>query len=246
MRVGIEIEFTGVKREEVANLLAYCWATKAELLVLSATDGSVITRYRITDDWGWQWLIVRDRSITPSRPLRTAGDDDEFMCELVTPVLDTLNPIHLKRLEDVIFKIVTIGGVVNESCGLHIHVDWQGLQWADKLFRRMFERQNNLATDLHIPMKRKEKYCKLYSDKFIESYLAHGEWKDTEDWESFFYDRLTHGEDRMDEHNPVRYYILNMGSKHRQNTIEFRPFNSTLDMACVLHYLLMVEDFCAV
>lgn len=242
MKVGIEIEFTGVARETVAERLSVLFNGSYELVEFFKADGN-ITRYRITDDCGHQWYIMKDRSIQVEN-IDDAISFEEFMCEFVTPVLDTKDHFMMNRFDKAIESIIQLGAVVNLSCGLHIHVDMHDLQWADKLFRRVFDNQNNLAAVLHIPMRRKEKYCKLYPEWFVNEYLEHSEFKSLDEWEAFFYDKLAFGEDRDDAHNSVRYYILNMNSIHKQNTIEFRPFNSTLSRDLIYSYLFIVEQIC--
>lgn len=128
-KLGIEIEFTGVRRIEVVKVLENFFNTVAEEVVSETTDDKY-KYHRVTDMNGETWLVVRDRSIKAEKYLdsdlaedrftRVRIEDTEYMCELVTPPLTSKS---LPLLFSVVDIIRSIGGLTNNSCGIHIHVD---------------------------------------------------------------------------------------------------------------------------
>lgn len=244
MRVGIEIEFTGVTVYTATKSLARHWGTTYESTSFMRSDGPKPI-FVIPDKFGNIWRTMRDSSIRAAK-IDGIQNLTEYACEITTPVLDTENKQDMDLLKEAMDHLRGIGGVVNDSCGIHIHVDMQDLAWVDKVFKKVFMHQNSIASTLHIPMYRMEKYCKLYPEWFTRLYVARSPFKSLEEWESFFYEFLTGGEDINDAHNPIRYYVVNMNSIHVRNTLEFRPFNSSLDYADMLDYIKMVDWFCAV
>lgn len=244
MRIGLEIEFTGNTRVAVAKALAELWDTKYEEVVVWKDDSERL-RHVLYDPYGAMWKIVRDKSIKVEPDNITKDNDDYkyYQCELVCPILDSDRRITRTRLREVLEIVKGLGCKTNLSCGIHIHIDMLGLEWVDKLFRRVFDNQKDLASYLHIPLVRKEKYCILYPDWFIDEYKAHGKFNSLEEWKEFFFSRLSKGVSIDHERNPARYYIVNMHSLHTFNTIEFRPFNSTLDIDTLCEYINLVERF---
>lgn len=247
MNIGIEIEFTGVKRENVANSLAKMWRTNVEKYVVQSYDKRDITRYKVKDLKGEYWELVIDHSIRPSCSYNHITlDYDEYMCELVSPVLDSE---HLNMLEMALSKICEIGGVVNETCGVHLHLDCPDSgEKLYSIFNTICSQQEQLLSKFGVPYNRLGRYCKLYSPQFIEGIrLLHSTIVKSkgvfsiEDMQNYLYKELGEGTDRNNPRNPARYYIFNMDSIHKQNTIEFRWFNSTLSIIIIYTYILQAS-----
>ena len=244
VRAGIEIEFTGVNRKYLARYLVnegYFVESREEIHIVA---GSERTRIRMRDKRDKDWYLVVDKSIAPVITSRLSGDyDTDYMCELVSPVLE--GGKDWKFLFNVLREIEFLGGVVNETCGIHIHVD--APEDTDKLkrvFTKLLSSQEKIEEKLNIQEYRLNKYTKVYPKEFCQEFSKkNSNIKTKEDLLEFVYSRLGEGVSRDDEKNPARYYMLNMDSIHKRNTIEFRMFNSTLDMGVIAGYLEWVHNF---
>lgn len=96
-RVGVEIEFVGATREDVANAIE------------DAGVDCNVEEYNHTRRRAWK--IVHDGSL--SGPVGTG--------ELVSPPTTNVDEI-----ERVLRAAASAGATVNRTCGLHVHVDMQG------------------------------------------------------------------------------------------------------------------------
>ena len=61
MNVGIEVEFTGVKRSVVANELAKLWDSRVEIENFEYVDGVIRQRYIIIDKWCKKKMVSTPR-----------------------------------------------------------------------------------------------------------------------------------------------------------------------------------------
>ena len=113
---GVEIELTGITREQAANVIATYFGTRVSYL------GTYYKTYGATDRKGRTWKAMSDGSIKTERKTSqgriTAGSD--YSCEVVTPVLQYED---MEDLQNVIRALREAGAIANSSCGIHIHVD---------------------------------------------------------------------------------------------------------------------------
>lgn len=244
MRMGIEVEFTGVNRRDLAETMVKEGYFKDCVEEIHTVSGCKRIRLRLVDSADNYWYLVVDRSISPVIRQRIAKDEDiDFMCELVSPVLEDGQDILFFML--VIMKIRDLGGVVNDTCGIHVHLDApQDIDTLKDIFYRFLMTQDDVSMDLCIPECRLNKYVKKYPKEFVKDYIS---CKDSigsiGELQDFLYDRLEDGVSRDDEKNPARYYMLNLDSLHKRGTIEFRMFNSSLDNAIINKYLCWLYLF---
>lgn len=236
MRVGIEIEFTGISRNEAADVLVKHF-NSFKVSEEYSDKGEVRHRHKVTNPFnGDNWYIVEDRSIQAY----VCGKETfctDYMCELVTPVLE-----NFSDLEAILGKLSNSGAIVNTSCGCHIHIDCpKGVVYVDNLIRTFFNDQDKLKGKWCIPNHRLNNYCKLFPRVFIEGYLGNT-FTSIEEIKDYFYDNLSKGESRNHCKNSARYYALNIDSIHKRNTIELRFFNSTLCWAVFKTYLEYIRS----
>ena len=150
---GVEIEFTGVSRMEVAEALSHLFG-EYRRAVIRNKQVDPYTSYDVTDWNGNIWKVLRDKSIKPFRNPRALGetcastgcrlsarDPDDYMVEIVSPVLsyNTLNTLFT-----VVNVIKAIGGVVNDSCGVHVHMDALPCRESIDLYKRFVQAQDNI------------------------------------------------------------------------------------------------------
>lgn len=249
MNIGIEVEFTGVKRVSVAEELGKLWGNGYVSYEYPMFDGTTRLGYHIKDLTGNTWNIVRDMSIKPDCSHgHITLDYDEYMCELVSPVIRDNEDVDMLKMA--LACICKMGGFVNETCGVHIHIDCPACgEDVYEIFNLVVSSQEKLISDFGIPYNRLGRYCQLYPKEFISGMQ---EWHEVctkekgymsiSDIQKYLYQELGDGCDRDDPKNPARYYIFNMDSIHKLNTLEFRWFNSTLSFLIIDTYVSKIHE----
>ena len=111
---GCEIELTGINRATTAQTLADLFDTCAE------HSGGGYDAYRVKDLDGKEWKIVRDSSIHPECRRRSVLIGETYKVELNSPKLEYS---EMEKLQEVVRSLRRAGGIVNDSCGMHVHVD---------------------------------------------------------------------------------------------------------------------------
>ena len=111
---GCEIELTGINRATAAQTLADLFGTRAE------HSGGGYDAYRVKDLDGKEWKIVQDGSIHPECRRRSVLIGETYKVELNSPKLEYG---EMEKLQEVVRSLRRAGGIVNDSCGMHVHVD---------------------------------------------------------------------------------------------------------------------------
>ena len=246
--LGVEIELTGIKRIELVRALENLFHTTAKEVKSKTTDDGYIY-HKIMDTKGNYWSVVRCRSITPQKYVHTEKDyfkiadlpheTKDYMVELVSPVLtvDTL-----PTLFTVVSVIKSLGGLVNESCGIHVHIDKMEYGDCVDLYKRWVFEQSNIFDSFGVKENRRARYCKLYDSNLqtpdfenIDQFLS-WLWLEYRDLNVDFSKSLV-------DSRSLCYYGLNFHSLLTHGTIEYRIFNSTLDNVEIAKILKWVLDF---
>lgn len=209
MKIGIEIE---------------CWSPKASALLTTA----IRSKYRganITDgrNWDWEkdgWSIVGDGSLYDG-PTGFVG------VEVVSPVLDTSKATDLTALRRICAALQDIGCMVDEHCGLHVHVDTQDMSAAD--IKRIFGRysQYEEQIDRFMPTNRRGQ---LYYAKSGKPMVGQVFAVDTKAALA----RVLGGE---------RYWRVNLDALQRHGTIEFRQHSGTINFETIMRWVSFLTQF---
>lgn len=241
---GIEIEMTGVSRAAAIRLLKEA--------LLEHRIVKYVNNNKITTLDNRIWKIVNDTSITPVVSISQITDRnyltredirivDQLIksatIELVTPKC-TLKDWHIIRT--ILKKFRNNGARVNESCGIHIHVDATHYDGAflHKLSYVVMSYEPIIYEILGTHRNRKFRYC-LPMNRFFKSYInmeAKGRMGRVtlEALKNIW--RSPH----MEAH---RYHGLNLENVLNPDdkcTVEFRYFNSTLHAGKIRSYLYLV------
>jgi hypothetical protein len=220
-RFGIEIEFTGITREQAAKVTETC-------LNGTYSDGyDGYNAYNIAAPDGRTWKIVSDGSIDCQKKVRgqNISASREYSVELVSPILSYSEDID--TLQELVRRLRKAGGFTNSSCGIHIHLD--GAPHTPKSIRNFI---NIIASKNDIFYKALQidparmRYCKKMDSLLVERMNRRRPktMRELEDiWYEGYYDtRSTHYHDS-------RYHFLNLHSFFNGNhTVELRGFNSEL------------------
>ena len=115
-RFGIEIEMTGITRAGAAKVAAAYFGTRSEYV------GTYYQAYAAVDQEGRQWKFMSDGSIRAERKIdgerRSAGA--VYKTEMVSPICRYED---IEKIQELIRALKKKGAIVNESCGIHVHID---------------------------------------------------------------------------------------------------------------------------
>ena len=215
---GCEIELTGINRATAAQTLADLFGTRAE------HSGGGYDAYRVKDLDGKEWKIVQDGSIHPECRRRSVLIGETYKVELNSPKLEYG---EMEKLQEVVRSLRRAGGIVNDSCGMHVHVDASKHtpQSLKNVLSIMYSKEDILFAALKVNPARIDSYCQAVDEPILEEIrkLPSGASMDQ------LKDRWYQGRDGSDYHyHSSRYRACNMHSVFYHGTIEWRLFNSTL------------------
>ena len=230
-RFDIEVEFTGITREQAANVATtYLGGSLWHI-------GGAYDAYEVTAQDGRIWKFVSDGSLNYQRRERgqIVRASKAYSVELVSPVLTYREDIE--TLQGLVRCLRKTGGFTNNTCGIHIHLD--GADHTPRSLRNFVNlvasRNDLFYKALQIPAKRMT-YCKKM-DAYMVSELNRVKPKSFDEIESIWYDGYYESEDS--HYHQSRYHFLNLHSFfHGNHTVELRGFNSTLHAGKVRAYIV--------
>ena len=224
-RFGLEIEFTGITR---------CKACQEMGKVLNANatyEGGAYNTYSCITSDGRKWKIMSDSSIkAEARNGEIAGS--EYKCEFVTPIC---NYDDIETIQEIVRAIRHAGGKVNDSCGLHVHIDASAhsARSLRNLANIMASKETLLFKALEVRPERYTRWCKKVDSNMLTK-LDTRRPKTLDEVKRIWYN----GSDGSWEHyNDTRYHALNLHAVWQKGTVEFRMFNSTLHAGKVKAYI---------
>lgn len=223
-RFGIEIEMTGLSRATAAKVLAGYWNTEATYV------GGVYDSYVIRDDEGRQWKLVSDASIRcQNRDGSSASKRNSV--EFVSPICKYED---ISKIQEMIRLLKSNGARVNDSCGIHVHVDASPhtAQTLKNVVNIMASKEDILYKALKVQVDR-ERYCKKADLRFLDAINNHRP-RTLSEIEQMWYNGASR---RYQHYDDSRYRALNLHSVFSKGTIEFRLFNSTLHAGEVKSYI---------
>lgn len=205
---GVEIEFTGMTRERAAQICAAYFESEVE-----QSGGN----YSVKDEQNRAWKFVFDSSIRGSRPGR------DYKVELVTPICHYED---IPLIQELVRRLRTDSKMkVNDSCGIHIHVD--GSRFDARTLRNLVNlvanKEDMIYRALTVADGRAYSYCQKTDPHFLAE-LNQKKPKTLTELKKIWYqdDWERHG-----HYHNSRYRCLNLHSFFEKGTVEFRVFNST-------------------
>ena len=216
---------TGITRAPAARVIAGHFNTTATHI------GGSYDTYSVRSPDGRQWNLVRDQSIDRQNS-RGRTERHEYSVEMVTPICKYDD---ITTIQEIVRKLRAAGAKVNDSCGIHVHVDASkhDVRTLRNLVNIMASKEDLLYKALDVEVDR-ERYCKKVDTKFLEE-LNKKRPKQMAELEDIWYDG--YGYNRHAHYNPSRYRALNLHSVFTKGTVEFRLFNSTLHAGEVKSYI---------
>ena len=222
-RWGLELEFTGITRYEAAKVLSAYFDNPLR------NDGGYYDKFSVEDGEGRKWTLMSDGSIKCQRKEnhQIISATSSYSVELVTPICRYED---IETLQKLVRALRGAGAFVNDSCGIHVHVDGAG--HTPKSIRNMINivasKNDLLYQALQIGDERRY-YCKKLDEKLIDQMNRYK--PDRMDHiEDIWYGCMPgRNSDRTGHYHDSRYHFLNLHSFFNGNgTLEFRGFNSTL------------------
>ena len=229
---GIEIEFTGITRNEAAKVAAeYLNGTLV-------STGDYYDTKKITTADGRVWKIMSDGSISCQKKQgrQKVAATREYSVELVSPILTYQGDIE--TLQELVRRLRKAGAFTNNSCGIHIHLDG-----ADHTARSIQNFVNIIASknDLFYKALQIEPsrigYCKKMDEILVEK-INRKKPKTLAQIESLWYEGYSESTNR--HYHSSRYHFLNLHSFFNGNhTVELRGFNSELHAGKIRSYIVL-------
>ena len=215
---------TGITRAMAARIIAGHFGTD------TCHVGGGYDSYTVKDEQNRQWKIVSDASIhCVGRGGRVAGR--EYSVELVSPICQYGD---IETVQELVRKLRTGAARVNDSCGIHVHVDasTHTPQTLRNIVNIMASKEDLLYKTLQVDVER-EHYCKKADTRFLDD-LNHKRPSSMSEVENLWYNGYG---SRHYHYDDSRYHALNLHSVFSHGTIEFRLFNSTLHAGEVKSYI---------
>ena len=221
---GIEIEMTGLTRAAAARIIAGYFGTQATHI------GGTYDTYTVRDSQNRRWKLVSDASILCRNSSNLSASRD-YSVEFVSPICKYED---IATLQELVRKLRAGGARVNDSCGIHVHVDASAHspQTLRNIVNIMASKEDLLYKALKVQIRR-ENYCKKTDTRFLEE-LNHNRPKTMDAVEKLWYNG--HGS-RHIHYDNSRYHALNLHSVFSKGTVEFRMFNSTLHAGEIKAYI---------
>ena len=215
---------TGITRSAAAKVIANYFGTTATHV------GGTYDTYTVPDTDDRRWKVVSDSSIR--RQARGGREASRFhSVEVVSPICKYED---IETVQELVRQLRHAGAMVNDSCGIHIHVDASrhDARTLRNIVNIMASKEDLLYKALRVQIDR-QYYCQKADLRFLDDVnLKHP--KSMEELERLWYN----GDSRRYAHyDQTRYHALNLHSVFGKGTIEFRMFNSTLHAGEVKSYI---------
>lgn len=195
---GVEVEMTGITREQAAQALANYFGTEPNYV------GGGYDKWSVKDPDGKAWSIMSDSSIvtemkTESGYMHTSNI--EYLVEMVTP---KLTYAELPKLQECVRQVRHAGAKANISCGIHVHVDAanHNRQSLKNLLSIMYSKEDILFKALQVNERRASRWCQKVREPMLLA-LEHGEPLDEAVYCEVMFDKTISGE--VPEHRDFIY-----------------------------------------
>lgn len=215
---------TGITRARAAQVIAGYFHTTATHI------GGIYDPYTVRDQENRQWKVVSDASLV-CETRRGHTRNKEYAVEFVSPICRYED---IETIQELVRKLRAAGAKVNDSCGIHVHVDasTHDVKTLRNIANIMAAKEDMLYKSLQVQVQR-EYYCKKADTRFLDD-MNRRRPKSMDELERIWYNGAT---GRYQHYDDTRYHGLNLHSVFSKGTIEFRLFNSSLHAGEVKSYI---------
>lgn len=227
-RFGVEVEMTGLTREKAARVAAEFFQTRSHY------DGTFYNTYSAKDAQGRTWKFMSDGSIRCQTKAhgRVISANRDYSVEMVTPICKYED---IPVIQELLRKLRGAGAFVNNSCGVHIHVDAAPFDAAKirNLVNIVASKEDMIYRALQVSSGREETFCKRIEPWFLEE-INQKKPRTMDQLKDIWY----RGDDGSHEHyHSSRYHCLNLHSVFQKGTVEFRAFNGEIHAGKIKAYI---------
>ena len=230
-KFGIEIEFTGITRSKAADVVSNYLGGEVTLA------GDYYDTHIIKAPDGRTWKVMFDSSITCRHRVNgtNISCSSLYACELVSPILTYREDIG--ALQDIVRRLRKAGGLTNNSCGIHIHLDGSPhTPRSIRNFINLIASRNDLFYKALQIEDERMRYCKKM-DAYLVERMNQKKPQTFAQLEEIWY--AGYGGNRNGHYHDSRYHFLNLHCFfHGNHTIELRGFNSALHAGKVRAYIV--------
>lgn len=223
---GLELEFSGISRRRAAQAIGQVITGNPHY----DYEGGTYRKCTVIGSDGRKWIVEYDSSIAT-----THGGEE---CEFVTPKCTYED---IETVQECIRALRRAGAKVNDSCGIHIHVD--GANHTAKSLKNLvftFRAKEDLIFKAVAPNRENNGYCKPIGDDLIQRIKGLKK-LDGATMNDAWYETYTDAwDDRNRHYHNSRYHALNLHSFWYRGSIEFRLFQSTLHAGEVRAWINLV------
>ena len=231
-RFGIEIEFTGVTRRKVSEIVAKFFNSTV------VEEGTYYDTKSVKQADGRKWKIMYDGSIRCQKKVggKIESADRLYSVELVSPILTYKEDID--NLQQLVRELRHAGAFANSSCGIHIHLDGtpHTVQSLRNFINIIASKNDLFYKALEIDPNRM-RFCKKMDDNLVKR-INKQKPKTTEQLANIWY--AGYWGDRNQHYHDSRYHFLNLHSFFTgHHTVELRGFNSELHAGKIRSYIVL-------
>lgn len=234
-KFGIEIEMTGITRQQAATILEN---------TISGTKnyvGGSYGKWEVTQQDGRKWSIVYDGSIVKKKKDGNTLIDtrnDEYSVELVSPILTYQE--DMEKLQEIV-RALRKGGAISKAelqCGIHIHLDGEPhTPQSIRNFINIIASKNDLLYKALQIKPERMRWCKKMDDNLIRKIKTKRP-KTKEGIRKIWYEGYYGAQDI--HYHQSRYHFLNLHSYFTGNhTVELRGFNGELHAGKIRAYVVL-------
>lgn len=197
---------TGITRAMAARIIAGYFGTQATYV------GGQYDAYSIRDSEDRQWKIVSDSPIRPESG-RDTRPNQNYKVEFVSPICVYSD---IETIQEIIRSLRAGGAKVNDSCGIHVHVDASrhNVKTLRNIVNIMAAKEDLLYKTLKVNVDR-ERYCQKADTRFLDE-LNSKRPMDMNQLETMWYNGTS---GRNQHYNSTRYHACNLHSVFSKGTI---------------------------
>jgi hypothetical protein len=212
LRYGIELEMVGIDPATAARAIQSVVGGTIDI------NNTYLGGYVVTMSDGRSWKAVRDGSL---------HDTSGRTCEVVSPILTWGD---MDNVQAIVRMLRGVGGRVNGTCGMHVHVDGAAFKSAPVKVRNLMAlayRWESVAVNVARVLQTRQWACKTLDAQLVDRFRAVRTSASVDDVARAWYGNGVTRSERG-HYDDSRYRWINVHALFDKGTIEFRLFNGTL------------------
>ncbi len=169
------------------------------------------------------WKVERDSSVDNG-------------CEIVSPILSGSNiEDSFEQIRKVVRALARAGAGVNRTCGLHVHINAEGMdvQWVKNLCKRYSDNSSIIDSFMPASRRRGSRWANTYCSALYENAFTSRAYTTADDLSAMTGYNSPFG----------RTSVINLVAYARTGTIEFRQHSGTLNAEKITNWVSFLQAF---